>query len=114
MLLLRCAVFISVIRSKIEAGYGVVFGRLKSGEIAVVYTVQGVADPSVLVGDIVLTINGLPADLAVAAVSVRWSQPTPATSAHVDSEKLRFLSRAPIGMLSSLSSLHPFDCHMRA
>jgi len=88
--------------SGIDGGYGVVFSRLESGEVAVVYVLQGIAPPSIRVGDIVETVNDEPIDEALKHVVLHWASIVPATAKHTDSERLRFLSRAAPGTTMKL------------
>ena len=92
-----CSAWEDCERQALDGGFGVVFARLDSGQVAVVYVFDEIGDLGVCLGDIVLEVDGKPVHEAVQAVSLRWADPVPATTAHIDSERLRFLSRAPAG-----------------
>lgn len=74
--------------------------------VAVVYLVDGTpAAAQLRVGDVVVEADGHPINEFIAGVSLRWSDPVPATSENIDAERVKWMSRGPVGAQMALTVL---------
>ncbi|SCL75852.1 hypothetical protein L21_1768 [Methanoculleus chikugoensis] len=83
----------------IGGGYGLAVARLDSGEVIVAHVANGsdAERAGIRFGDEVVSWNGRPVGEAIDATSIIWTPVKPSTAEGILLQKLRFLTRAPVG-----------------
>ena len=100
----------------IGGGYGFAVNRLDSGKVIVSYVAEGSAaeKAGIRFGDEVWAINGKDIVDAIKATPHIWSPTKPSTSEGIILQKTRFVTRAPVGTLATITITNSTDSHPRS
>ncbi len=93
----------------IGGGYGFGVARLDSGEVIVTYVASGsdAGRAGIRFGDEVVSWNGRPVGEALNATSIIWTPIKPSTAEGILLQRLRFLTRAPVGTPAEIGIAGP-------